>query len=99
MVCQRKGIRYGWGDARRTFVFVAEVCRVLPDPGFVSDVEVVVVVVCSVNVISGIYCAGLGWWYDLGGKSKGVANRDRNSCKWSHVIYWHLSCSDNYSLI
>jgi hypothetical protein len=41
----------------------------------------------------------LCWWYELGEKSKGVASTDRNSCKWSHVIYWHLTCSDNLSLI
>ena len=76
---------------------VAEVCRVLPDPGFVCDIEVVVVVVGVVKVISGTGCAVLAWWYDLRGNSKGAASRDRNSCKWGHVIYWHLSCSDNYS--
>ena len=57
-------IRCGCGDVRRTFGVVAEICRVLPDPAFVSDVDVVVEVVDSVPVISGTGCAVLGWRYD-----------------------------------
>jgi hypothetical protein len=44
---QRKRIRCGCGDVCDIIGFV-EVCRVLPDPGFVYGVEVVVVVVGSV---------------------------------------------------
>jgi len=40
---QRKGMRCSCGDVRRTFGVVAEGCRVLPGPGFVSGVDVVVV--------------------------------------------------------
>ena len=54
---------------------VAEVCRVLPDPGFVCDIEVVVVVVGIVKVISGTGCAVLAWWYDLRGNSKGSSKQ------------------------
>lgn len=39
----------------------------LPDPGFVSGVEVLVVVVCSVQVVSGTGRAVLAWRYDLCG--------------------------------
>jgi len=67
---QRKGIRCGSGDIRHSFGVVAEGCRVLPDPGFVSGVEVLVVVVCSVQVISGTGCAVLAWRYDLCGNSQ-----------------------------
>ena len=54
----------GCGDVRRNFGVVAEVCRVRWDPGFVSGVEVVVVVVGSVPVISSTGCAVVGWRYD-----------------------------------
>ena len=67
---QRKGIRCGCGDIRRTFGVVAEGCRVLPDPGFVSGVEVLVVVVGSVQVISGAGCTVLAWRYDLRGNGQ-----------------------------
>ena len=67
---QRKGIRCGCGDGRRTFRVVAEGCRVLPDLAFISDLEVVVVVVGSVQVISGTGCAVLAWRYDLRGNSQ-----------------------------
>jgi len=67
---QRKGMRCGCGDVRRTFGVVAEGCRVLPGPGWVSGVEVVVVVVGSVQVISDINCPVLGWRYDLRGNSQ-----------------------------
>jgi hypothetical protein len=39
----------------------AEGCRVQPDPGFVSDVEVLFVVVGSVQVISGTWLCCSGW--------------------------------------
>ena len=42
----------------------------LPDPGFVSGVEVLVVVVGSVEVLSGTGCAVLAWRYDLRGNSQ-----------------------------
>ena len=42
----------------------------LPGPGFVSGVDVVIVVVGSVQVISDINCAVLGWRYDLSGNSQ-----------------------------
>lgn len=58
------------GDARRTFGEVAEGCRMLPDSGFVSGIEVVLVVVGSVQVISGTGCAVLSYRYDLGGNSE-----------------------------
>ena len=41
----------------------------LQDPGFVSGVEVVVVVVGSVQVVSGTGCAVLAWRYDFHGNS------------------------------
>ena len=42
-------------------------------------------------------CCGLEVWQ---GETAGrAARRERNSYKWSHVIYWHLACSDNYSSI
>ena len=66
---QRKGIRNGCGDVRRTFGVIAEGCRVLPDPGFVCDVEVVVVVAGSVQGISGTCCAVMAWRYELRGNS------------------------------
>ena len=47
-----------------------EGCRVLPDSGFVSGVEVVLVVVGSVQVIIGTGCAVLAYRYDLGGSSE-----------------------------
>jgi len=68
--CQQEEIRCGCGDARRTFDVIAEGCRVLPDPGFVSNIEVVVVAVGSVQVISGTGCAVLAWRYDLRGNSQ-----------------------------
>jgi hypothetical protein len=43
---------------------------VLPDPGFVSGVEVLVVVVGSVQVFSGAGGAVLAWRCDLGGNSQ-----------------------------
>ena len=64
---QRKGIRCGCGDVRRTFCAVAESCRVLSYPGFVFGVEVLVVVVGSVQAVSGTGCAVLAWRYDLCG--------------------------------
>ena len=42
----------------------------LPDPGFVSDVEVVVLVVGGVQCISGTGCAVLAWRYELRGNRK-----------------------------
>jgi hypothetical protein len=39
---------------------------VLADPGFVSGLDLVVVVVDSVQVISSTGCAVLGWRYDWG---------------------------------
>ena len=65
---QRKGIRSG--DVRLNFDVIAEGCLVLPDPGFVSDVEVVVVVVDGVQGISGTGCAVMAWRYELRGNSK-----------------------------
>jgi hypothetical protein len=44
---------------------------VLSDPGFVSGVDVVVVVVDSVQVISGTGCAVVGWRYDWGNSGGG----------------------------
>jgi hypothetical protein len=35
----------------------------------------------------------------VGNSGKGGKERERNSCKWSDVIYWYWSCSDNYSSI
>jgi hypothetical protein len=96
---QRQGIRCGCGDVRLTFGVVAEGCRVQPDPRFFCGVEVLVVAVGSVRL--SVALVVLLW---LGGMTCGetarrAASRDLNSCKWSHVVYWHLSCSDNYSLI
>jgi len=48
-----------------TFGVVAEGCRVLTDPGFVSGIEVLVVVVGSVEVLSGTGRAVLARRYDL----------------------------------
>jgi len=45
---QQKEIKYCCGYVRRTFRVVAEGCRLLPDLGFVSDIEVMVVAVGSV---------------------------------------------------
>ena len=67
---QRKGIRCGSGDVRRTFGIVAEGCRMLPDPGFVSGVKVLIVVLGSVEILSGTRCAVLAWRYDLCGDSQ-----------------------------
>ena len=53
---QRKGMRCGCGDVCHIIGFF-EICRVLPDPEFVYGVEVVVVVVGSVQVVSGTDCA------------------------------------------
>ena len=76
---QRKGIRCGSGDIRYSFGVVAEGCRVLPDPGFVSGVEILVVVVGRVQVISGTGCAVLAWRYDLCGNSqKGGKQRQKH---------------------
>jgi hypothetical protein len=69
-VWQRTGIRCGSGDVYLTFGVVAEGCRVLPDPGFVSGIEVVVVVVGSVQALSGTGCAVLAWRYELRGNSQ-----------------------------
>jgi len=67
---QRKRMRCGCGDVRHTFGVVAEGCRVLPGPEYVSGVEVVVVVAGSVQVINGINCVVLSWRYDLRGNSQ-----------------------------
>ena len=67
---QRKGIRCGCGDIRRTFGVVAVGCRVTPGTGCISGVEVLVVVVGSVQVLSGAGCAVLAWRYDLRGNSQ-----------------------------
>jgi len=84
--CGRRGhtlaadeIRCGCGDVRRTFGVVAEVCRVLSEPAFVSGVKVVVVVVDNVKVISGTVCAVLGWPYDWWGKQRGGQQRERET--------------------
>ena len=42
----------------------------LPGPGFVSGIDVAVVVVGRVQVISGTVCAVLAWRYDLRGNSQ-----------------------------
>ena len=42
----------------------------LPDLGFVSGLLVLVVVVGSVEFITGTSCAVLAWRYDLGGNSQ-----------------------------
>ena len=76
---QRKGIRNGCGDVRRTFGVIAEGCRVLPDPGFVCDVEVVVVVAGSVQGISGTVLLWLGGMTCVE-TARRAASRDRNSC-------------------
>ena len=78
---QRKGIRCGCGEVRLTFGVVVEGCRLLPDPVFISGVEFVVVLVGSVQVISGTGCAVLGWWYAWAETARRAASRDRNSCK------------------
>ena len=49
------------GHLGPTFGIVAEGCRVLPDLGFVSGVEAVVVVVGSVQVLNYTGCAVLAW--------------------------------------
>jgi len=54
---QRKEIRSGCGDVRRTFDVIAEGCRVLPERGFGSGVESVVVVVGSILVVTGTGCS------------------------------------------
>jgi len=72
---KRKVIRYVDGDVRRTFGNKAAGCRVLPNPGFVSGVYVVIVVVGSVQVISGTGCAVLAWRYDLRGNSQEVGKQ------------------------
>ena len=75
---QRMCNRCGYADVRLTDDVIAEGCRVLPDPGFVSDVEVVVVVAGSVQGISGTGCAVMAWRYDLRGNSKeGVKQRQQ----------------------
>ena len=91
---QRKGIRSG--DVRLTFDVIAEGCLVLPDPGFVSDVEAVVAVVVSVQGISGTVLLWLGGITCVETVRR-AASRDSNSCKWSHVVYCHLASSDNWS--
>jgi hypothetical protein len=63
------GNRCDFGD-RQTFGVVAEVCRVLSNPEFVTGVEVVVVLVGSIWVIIGTVCAVLGGRYALGGNSQ-----------------------------
>ena len=63
------GVTCGCPDFRR-IICVVEVCQVLPDSGFVYGVEVVVVVVGSVQVVSGTGCAVLAWRYDLRGNSQ-----------------------------
>jgi hypothetical protein len=48
---------------------------VQPDPGFVSGVDIVVVVVGSVQVISGTGCAVLAWLYDVRGNRQDGGKR------------------------
>jgi len=44
---------------------------VQPDPEFISGIKVVVVVIVgSIQVVSGTGCAVLAWWYDLRGNSE-----------------------------
>jgi hypothetical protein len=74
----RKGIRWGRGDVRRAFGVVSESCRVLPDPGFISGVDVLVVVVGSVQVLSACR-AILARRYDLRGNCH-KGGRDGNTC-------------------
>ena len=64
----------------------------LPDPGFVSDVEVVVVRVGSVQGISGTGCAVLAWRYDLRGNSQEGGKQTEttaNGATW-FTGTWHL---------
>jgi len=75
---QRKWIRSG--DVRLSFDVIAEGCRVLPDPGFVSDVEVVVVVAGGVQGISGTVLLWLGGMNCVE-TARRAASRDRYSCK------------------
>jgi len=73
-------VRVEWlmaGSRRRSEVAVATSAvpsallpKVLPDLGFISDIEVVVLVVGSVQVISGTGCAVLVWRYDLRGNGQ-----------------------------
>jgi hypothetical protein len=51
---------------------------VLSDPAFVSGVDVLVVVVDSVQVINGTGCAVVGWRYDWG-EQRGAARRETTS--------------------
>ena len=71
--------RSGCGDVRRTFGIVAEGCRVLPEPGFVSDVEVVVVVAGSVQRISGTVLLWLSGMTCVE-TARRAASRYSNSC-------------------
>ena len=76
---QRKGIRRGCGDVRRTFGVVSESCRVLPDSGFVSGVKVLVVVLCSVQVLRSTCRAVLARRHDLRGNChKGGEQRQKH---------------------
>jgi len=87
------------GSGRRSDVAVATsvvpsalLPKVLPDPGFISDVEVVVVVVGSVQVISGTGCAVLAWRYDLRGNSQQGGKQTEtaaNRATWFTGI-WHV---------
>jgi len=72
-------IRSGCGDVRLTFDVIAEGCRVLLDPGFVFDVEVVVAVVGGVQGISGTVLLWLGGMNCVE-TARRAASRDRNSC-------------------
>jgi len=54
---QQKESRCVCGDDRLTFLVVAEGCRVLPDPVFDSDVDVIFVAVGSLQGISGTGCS------------------------------------------
>jgi len=84
---QRKGIRCGCGDVRRNFDVVAEGCRVLPELGFVSGVEVLDVVVASGQVISGTGCAVLAWRYDLSGNSQEGGKQRQKQLQMEPVAY------------
>ena len=89
---QQKEIRCVCGDDRLTFRVVTEGCRVMPDRGFISHVEVVVVAVRSVQSISGTGCAVLAWRYDLRGNSQEGGKQTEtaaNGATW-FTGTWHL---------
>jgi len=84
---QRKGIRCGCGDVCRNFGVVSEGCRVLPELGFVSGVEVVDVVATSGQVFSGTGCTVLAWRYDVRGNSQEGGKQRHKQLQMEPVAY------------